>query len=238
VRDEFERAVAAFPLAELPLEDEPLAIARASLERTGLFLLGETHGIAETASAILSLVRRLDIRALALEWSYDEVDEVVQAVFEDGRIDLDALWEIPLGGDLFATDGRFTAGHVAVIEHLVQAGRLEQLILFDRLDHGGPTQEDREQAMASRLLAGLRPSCPALAMPGCYHAARELNAGAASMATRIERSLPAFANGLLEFSSGSCHFKIDQPVEPLDRPFDAIFRLGPATPATVPSRRT
>ncbi|MEJ7567190.1 MAG: hypothetical protein WKF41_02895 [Gaiellaceae bacterium] len=201
-------------------------------------MLGESHGIAETANALLSLVRRLDIRSLALEWSYDEVGDVVQSVFDSGRIDLDALWEVPLGGDLFASDGRFTAGHIAAIEELVRTGELEQLILFDRLDGGGPSQVERDEAMASHLLAGLQPECPTLAVAGAYHVVREPNDGSESMATRVKRVLPNLGNGALEFSSGSCHFKIDQPVEPLDRPFDAIFRLGPATPATVPSRRT
>ncbi|MCP9485667.1 MAG: hypothetical protein MSC30_07380 [Gaiellaceae bacterium MAG52_C11] len=64
------------------------------------------------------------------------------------------------------------------------------------------------------------------------------------MAMRVERTLPASANGVLEFSSGSCHFKEEQcdfkgeqPVRPVNRSFDAVFRLGRATPATVPSRQ-
>jgi len=47
-------------------------------------VLGETHGIAETANAILSLVRRLGIRSLGLEWSFDEVGAVVDDVVVTG----------------------------------------------------------------------------------------------------------------------------------------------------------
>ena len=74
-----------------------MAIAHGSLERTGLFVLGETHGIAETANTILTLVRALGIRSLGLEWSFDEVGELVDEAVATGRFDLDALWQVPTG---------------------------------------------------------------------------------------------------------------------------------------------
>ena len=40
-------------------------------------MLGQLHGIAETANAILTLVRALGIRSLGLEWSFDEVGELI-----------------------------------------------------------------------------------------------------------------------------------------------------------------
>jgi hypothetical protein len=79
-RAAFERAVADYRMTDLAPPDTALAAAAASLDRTGLFLLGEAHGIAQTPLAIFGLAWRLGVRALAFEWSYDELDEVVQPV--------------------------------------------------------------------------------------------------------------------------------------------------------------
>jgi hypothetical protein len=212
-------------------------VARRSLDETGLFVLGESHGIAETANAVLALDRQLGVRALGLEWSHDETDEVVQGLFGGGRIDLDALWEIPAGGDLFAGDGRFTAGLVRVLEELVATGGLEQVILFDRLDQDPPLESDREVDMAERILARLRPDAPVLAVSGSFHAGREPFDGAEPMFVQLERALPGLANGVLDFSSGRSYSRDEHDVRRAEaRGFDAIFELGRATPAVVPAR--
>jgi hypothetical protein len=57
------------------------------------------------------------------------------------------------------------------------------------------------------------------------------------MFVHLERALPGVSNGALEFSAGSAHSRGEQPVRPLDRPFDATFRFDRATPATVATRR-
>ena len=62
-RAAFERAVADFRLADPPAW--ALAVASASLDRTGLFLLGEAHGVAQTPRAILGLASRLGIPVTA-----------------------------------------------------------------------------------------------------------------------------------------------------------------------------
>jgi len=204
---------------------KPLAVARSSLAQTGLFVVGELHGIAETASAILTLVRGLGIRSLALEWSFDEVGHLARGVVETGCFDLDQLWAIPAGGDVFSGDGRFTAGHVRVIEHLVQAGQLADIVPIDRLDQAPPLEDDREVDMANRLFAELRPEVPMLAVVGFFHATRAPVNGSESMFTHLERALPGLANGVLE-----------DPAHPVDRPVDAIFVLSQATSAVVPAK--
>jgi hypothetical protein len=227
--------VRTFPLDETPLERAPLEIVRRSLDRTGVVVLGESHGIAATANAILALVRRLGARALALEWSHDEVGEVVEAVVSTGRIDLDALWRVPAGGDVFAGDGRFTAGHVAVLEHLVATGELEQVILLDALALAGP---ERERTMAARLVESLRPGLRTIAVVGQAHSARASIAGAESMFAHVERALlPGVGNGTLAFRSGTCHHGGESGVWPITVQTDAVFELGAATPAVVPARR-
>ncbi|HWN21668.1 MAG TPA: hypothetical protein VNP93_06820 [Gaiellaceae bacterium] len=187
-------------------------------------MLGESHGIAETATAILSLVRALGIRSLALEWSFDEVGGLVRNAVETGRFDLDELWAIPAGGDLFSGDGRFTAGHVRVLEHLVLTGTLADIVPIDRLDRDPPLDGDRELDMAECLLAALRPELPMLAVVGFFHAAREPFAGTEPMFVHLERALPGLGNGVLE-----------RPDRLVDHPVDAVFRLPRATPAVVPA---
>ncbi len=187
-------------------------------------MLGESHGIAETASAILTLVRTLGIRSLALEWSFDEVGGLVQHAVETGHFGLDELWAIPAGGDLFSGDGRFTAGHVRVLEHLVQAGALVDVVPIDRLDQDPPLEVDREVDMAERLLAALRPELPMLAVVGFFHAARQPFESVEPMFVHLESRLPGLANGALS------------PESRVDRPVDAVVRLPRATPAVVPAK--
>ena len=211
-------------------------MARRSLDRTGLFVLGEFHGIAETANAVLALTRRLGVRALGFEWSYDETDAVVQGLFTTGRIDLDALWEIPHGGDLFAGDGRFTAGLVRVLEELVATGELEQVILFDRLGEESYVPDDREVEMATRFLEHVRPGCPTLALTGYYHASREAFSGQEPMLIHLERERPGIASGMLAFSTGHGHNRKEYAVRRAERDLDVTFELGHATPAVVPAK--
>lgn len=189
-------------------------------------MLGESHGIAETAGAILTLVRALGIRSLALEWSFDEVGDVVQGAVATGRFDLEAAWAIPTGGDLFSGDGRFTAGHVRVIEHLLGVRQLLDVVPIDRLDRDPPLGDDRELDLAERLLGARRTELPMLAVVGHFHASREPSGGVESMFVHLERALPGLRNGGLE-----------TPDHPLGLAVDAIFRLPSATPAVVPACR-
>ncbi|HET9461632.1 MAG TPA: hypothetical protein VFO56_06830 [Gaiellaceae bacterium] len=159
----FERAVSDYALAELTLPDHVLAVAADSLDRTGLFLLGELHGVAQTPNAILGLVSGLHVRALAFEWSYDELDRVVQPVLTTGAVDSDALWALPSTAEVFSGDGRFTAGHVRLLEYL--ADRLDRIVLLDR---AVSEETGRERGMAQRLLAARHPGTPARRCWPCW----------------------------------------------------------------------
>ena len=138
-RAAFERAVADYRLTDLAPRGEALAVAAASLDRTGLFLLGEAHGVAQTPLAILALAWRLGVRALAFEWSYDELDDVVQPVLSTGSVASDALWRLPPSAEVFSGDGRFTAGHVRLLEHL--GDQLDRIVLLDRVGAEGSKRE-------------------------------------------------------------------------------------------------
>jgi hypothetical protein len=196
-------------------------------------VLGERHGVAETAAAVGALARELGARALAFEWSFDELGELVEDALSTGRFDLDLLWDLAGDGDVFAGDGRFTAGHVRVVEQLVAAGELEQVILVDRLGSGG---SEREQEMAARMLGSLRPELGTIAVVGLGHAVRESAEATEPMFSHVDRALREVANGSLSFSSGTCYFHGEREVWPISEPTDAVFELGVATPAVVPAK--
>ena len=226
----FERAVADYRLTDLAPPDEALAVAAASLDRTGLFLLGEVHGVAQTSRAILGLARRLGVRALAFEWSYDELDDVVQPVLSTGSIASDALWRLPPSAEVFSGDGRFTAGHVRLLEHL--GDQLDRIVLLDRVGSEG---SDREIGMARRLLAGRRGESPMLAVLGVGHVVRAPLDDLEPVGLLIEGELPGVANGILAPSSGRFWFHGEHELRSGRLPpADVVVPLGIAYPAVVP----
>ena len=226
----FERAVPDYALAELTLPDHVLAVAADSLDRTGLFVLGELHGVAQTPNAILGLVSGLRVRALAFEWSYDELDRVVQPVLTTGAVDSDALWALPSSAEVFSGDGRFTAGHVRLLEYL--ADRLDRIVLLDR---AVSEETGRERGMAQRLLAARHPGTPMLAVLGGGHVVRASQDEVESVGMLVDQELPGVANGILVPSSGTCwfHGEMELPLGNLPRA-DVIVPIGVASPAVVP----
>jgi hypothetical protein len=226
----FERAVAAYQLTDLVPPDEALAVGAASLDRTGLFLVGEPHGVAETPLAILGIARRLGVRALAFEWSYDELDEVVQPVRSTGAIASDVLWSLAPSAEVFSGDGRFTAGHVRLLEHL--GVQLDRIVLLDRVGSEGA---ERELGMAKRLLAGRRRDSPMLAVLGAGHVGRVPLEGLETLGSLIAEEPSGVASGFLAPSSGTCWFHGEQELVPGDPPaVDVVVPLGVAHPAVVP----
>lgn len=73
---------------------------------------------------------------------------------------------LPDGAEAFCGDGRFTAGHVALLERLVAEGRLAQVILFDRL---ASLQPERSTEMAVRLAADWNRDHQLIAVVGGAH---------------------------------------------------------------------
>jgi hypothetical protein len=114
--------------------------ARVDVTKRDLLLVGDAHGVhASREPAVLhEIARGLGARALAFEWSHDELGNVVEEFLATGTFDLEAVWALPPGAEAFGGDGRFTAGHVALVERLHREGTLEQVIPFDRLDPDPP----------------------------------------------------------------------------------------------------
>ena len=121
--DALNRAAAEFTVTGPGLVIEPpaLAAARQSLDSAGLLLLGEIHGVRENPLLIRALMQAFGLTSLALEWPGDLAPAI--RAFLAGQT-LPGHWFV-WGGD-----GRFTAGHLAVLAERAAAGPLE-LILFD-----------------------------------------------------------------------------------------------------------
>ena len=229
-RTAFERAVSDYRLTDLAPPAEALAVAAASLDRTGLFLLGETHGVAQTPLAILGLAQRLGVRTLAFEWSHDELDDMVQSVLSTGTVTSDALWRLPPSAEVFSGDGRFTAGHVRLLEHL--GDQLDRIVLLDR---AGSERSERELGMTRRLLAGRRRDSRMLAVLGAGHVVRAPLDDFKSVGLLIEEELPGVANGILMPSSGAVWFHGEHEFSHGELPSaDVVVPLGVAVPAVVP----
>jgi hypothetical protein len=218
------------------VEIDPAVVAagRASVAACGLALVGEPHGVAQTPSVVLSLARRLGTRGLALEWSHDELDPLVQPFVAGSQLDLSPIWRLPPDADALAGDGRVTAGHFALLEALRQERRLERLTLVDRSAIAGAP---REGLMAERLRAALMDGVPTLAVVGGFHALLAPGAHHEPMGALLAANMPGLASIQLAYAGGARWFHGVRPLEPTTVETPLGLALGPARPAVVPLRR-
>jgi len=232
---EFADAVRAHPLERLALDEAQLEQLRHELLGESLLVIGESHGARETPAVLYTVMCALDLRTIALEWSHEEMDSVVQSFLRSGSFDFEALWALPPSAEIFCGDGRITAGHFTLLERLRREQRLNRVILFDRLDPD-PAPDDwrvRDREMAERLLAEWGGHGAALVAVGAFHAQHE---EPGTMAHELARHVAVrcatihFAAGLI-WGRGALHpaagtvpssgIKLDLPV---------------ATPAVVPGQ--
>jgi hypothetical protein len=200
----FAAAVAAYAFPDVALAAAMVERAEASLTGTGMVIVGERHGIADTPSVVYALVHALGVRAVAFEWSYEEVDDALQAFMRVGRFDYERLWTLPQSSEFFCGDGRITAGHFALLQRLHEEGVLGQVIAFDRLDRVPPRDWEthirvREPELAARLLATWNRELRLLVLTGGFHARLESPDGA-PMAAYLAKELPGLQPITLEHS--------------------------------------
>lgn len=226
-RLEFERAASAYRLDGVDVPDEVAAAGGASLDATGLFLVGELHGVEQTPRAVFALARRLKVDSLAFEWSWDQFDPVVAR----RRVDTEALWSLPPDAEAFSGDGRFTAGHVRLLEAM--SGDLVQVLCADVLV--SETAEAREEEMAARLLNGRVPGGRMIAVLGADHATREPAGAVMGAGALLARDLPPLATCLLAPTGGSVWYRGERSVRLPGARFDVELPIGPARPAVVPA---
>ncbi|MGH2780572.1 MAG: hypothetical protein ACRDLA_03975 [Thermoleophilaceae bacterium] len=88
---DFRSKVREHRLEPVALKPEVLDLARAAVAEAGLLVVGEPHGVSETASVLYSLAGALDTRAVAFEWSHEEMDAPLQGFLRGGSFDFDRL---------------------------------------------------------------------------------------------------------------------------------------------------
>ena len=223
---EFAAAVAAHPF-DLDLDAGELAAAARVVADDGLLVVGETHGVRETATALYALAVASGARALAFEWSHEEMDDLLQSFLGSGTFDFERLWALPATAELFCGDGRITAGHFALLGRLRAEGRLQQAIAFDRLDPE-PLPDDwrvRERDLAARLLEQWDRRLPLLVLTGAFHARPDAPQGD-TMTALLRRELPRVFSLMLDYAGMS-----PLPAAPLR------LRVPVASPAVVPGKR-
>ena len=216
--EEFEAAVHAHRFDQFDLDPEAVALARSSVEEAGLLVVGEPHGVYETPGVLYSLAVALDTKAVAFEWSHEELEEAVQ------NLDFERLWLLSATAEFFSGDGRFTAGHFALLQRLRDEDRLEQAIVYDRHDPE-PRPDDwriRDAEMAERLLAEWG-GAPLIVLTGAIHATLEDG----TMASHLGFERPGLRPLMLQYE--------DRPPMP---PAPITLQLARATPALVPARQS
>ena len=228
-----------YPLDCVKLDRAAIDAAARTISATGLLLVGEPHGVAETPAVLHTLVSALGIRALGLEWSHDELGGRVAHSLADGSFDFANYWSLPASAEFFAGDGRITAGHFALLERLRSEDRLDQLILYDRLDPDpAPEWHVRDREMAERLLATWDDRNPLLVLTGAFHAQTTPLAGGEPMCAHLARARPRLEPAMLDYAGGECWsggttHDVSGPMP--DAPI--TFRFPRATPAVVPGPR-
>ena len=232
----FADGVRAYRFSEFEFDGDGVALARASLKQAGMLVVGEVHGVAATPAVLYSLAVRLDTRAVAFEWSHEEMDEPVQHFARGGSFDFHRLWSLPESAEFFCGDGRITTGHFALLKRLRDEGRLEQAIVFDRLDPEPPPDDwrVRDREMAERLLAVWDERLPLLVLTGCFHAQIE-GADGPTMAAHLACQRPGLLPAMIEYGGGRCWSRgeLRDVLAPMP-PAPVRLRVPEAKPAVVP----
>jgi hypothetical protein len=155
-------AVQAFDATPLGLQVDPDAEAAVlrSLRRTGLLLLGETHGVAQTPVLVEELIAWFGLGGIALEW-HEDLRPWLDRWITHGVL-ADPVWADPAMG-VWGGDGRLTAGHLAALRRWGGSGLLITLmdgtiVVRPRLGEreaelGRRWWTERDAAMAGRVLA-------------------------------------------------------------------------------------
>ena len=201
-------------------------------------MVGEPHGVHETPGVVYALASALDARAVAFEWSHEEMEEPVQAFLRSGSFDFERLWSLPSSAEFFCGDGRITAGHFALLQRLRDEGRLDQVVVFDRLDPEPPVDwRVRDQEMAERLLAEWNPRRSLIVLTGGFHA-QLVAAEGETMTTHLARERQGLAPAMIDYGAGQSwsRGRVHDVSEctPPDAPI--ALHVSRATPAVVPGR--
>lgn len=247
---EFGEAVQRSPINELPMDFDEVVVAQAKqqLDSTGIFLLGEVHGVKENADIIYTLMKQLGCRGLALEW-FEGLSPTIEHFLQTGELEIIE----PLAS---SSEGNITAGHFALLRKLKSEGMLEKLILFDPIlspnaNESGQGAELRDEGMAANLMHHLDRSIPTLIVAGNVHTninqtGEDGNIKARDpMGFHLRKNNPSINTGMINYQSGN-YFNIgvktfegeysynSQPSFNRNSSGNYVFNLPNAHPAIVP----
>jgi hypothetical protein len=159
------QAFDATPLG-LQVDADAEATVRESLRRTGLVVLGETHGVAQTPVLVGELIAWFGLGGIALEWHEDLMPWLDGWIAHGVLVDPKPYSDI--AANVWGGDGRLTAGHLAAVRGWSGSGVL--ITLMDgttvvsprpgesKEEMGRRWWSERDAAMAGRILAA--PAAP------------------------------------------------------------------------------
>ena len=149
------------------LDIKRLELPRPALQKSNLIVYGEIHGIKENADIIYTLVKKLDVKRLAIEASptvFDFINSVKINSYDFSLIDEDLFDSSILSLEMIKT-----------IAILLQQNQLKELVFidtfFDNLDEDAvisPSPQEREKQLAKNIL-GIDDSLPTLCIMGQWH---------------------------------------------------------------------
>jgi hypothetical protein len=236
--EEFADAVRTYRSGDVHLDPTAIDAAGRTLAETRLLLVGEPHGVHETPAVLYALIAALGIRAVAFEWSHDELDGLVQRSLATGSFEFQDYWALPATSEFFAGDGRIATGHFALLERLRSEDLLDQLILYDRLDPDPvPAWHVRDREMAERLLATWEDRHPLLVLTGAFHAQTAPLVDGEPMGWHLANARPGVEAAMLDYAEGECWSRGTTHDVSGPMPSAAItLTLSHATPAVVPGK--
>ena len=252
-RPEFLKSIQTTQVTEIQtiFDSDALQAARKQLDDTGIFLMGETHGVLENPDIYYTLMRKLQCRALALEWE-EELSPTIEHFLQTDKLLIDEI----LGN---SSDGRITPGHFSLLKRLQKENMLEKLILYDPMlflstADSNKGAEIRDEGMAKNILSSLKPSVPTLITAGSFHTLTNETgedgsfAANISLGVHLKRKFPNLQSGRIEYLSGSYsnygihsfeEIKSDQSTATFsqDQKGVFIFKLPHAHPAIFPKMK-
>jgi len=213
-------AARAAPSLDIQLDADAESALNASLDRTGLLLLGEMHGVRQTPRIIAALVELLDIETVALEWP-EQLTPTINSYRTSGDLDdHDLLW---LG------DGRLTTGHLALLRNLADRDPAVGWLAFDSWtmppEVPGESQwTARDHAMARRILDQYEPHRRTLVMAGSAHTPLARTDNGVPMGDWLSRARPGLASIEVNYGDGTL-FNFDTIPLRTSRGQPADFRI-------------
>ena len=154
------------------LDIRQLNLFQYTLRESNIIVYGEIHGIKENSDIIYTLVKKLDVKRLAIEASL-AVSNFINSV-KTGSCDFSLVDE-----DLFDSS-ILSLEMIKTIAILLQQNQLKELIFidtfFDNLDEDAvisPSPQEREKQLAKNIL-GIDDSLPTLCIMGQWHTQPEV----------------------------------------------------------------